>query len=212
MELTPDLLLRAYAVGIFPMAESRGERDIHWIDPELRGVIPLEGFHVPRRLRRRIRRNDFRVTADAAFGEVIAGCAQPTEDRPDTWINPTIEQLYSELADMGFAHSIECWQGTDLVGGLYGVALGGAFFGESMFTRATDASKIALFHLVIRLRIGGFRLLDTQFITPHLSQFGAIEIRREQYRHLLAEAVPTRARFPIRIGQQQIESFLSAES
>jgi leucyl/phenylalanyl-tRNA--protein transferase len=210
MELTPDLLLRAYAVGIFPMAESRRESEIHWIDPELRGVLPLEGFHVPRRLRRRIRRGDFRVTADTAFHEVIAGCAEPTPDRPDTWINPTIERLYSELADMGFAHSVECWQGTELVGGLYGVALGGAFFGESMFTRVSDASKVALVHLVIRLRLGGFKLLDTQFITPHLSQFGAIEIRREQYRHLLSEAIPVQARFPLRITAPQVEAFLSA--
>ena len=210
MELTPDLLLRAYAVGIFPMAEGRSEQDIHWIDPELRGVIPLEHFHVPRRLRRRLRRGDFRVTANTAFAEVIAGCAEHTADRPDTWINPTIERLYSELADMGFAYSVECWQNTDLVGGLYGVALGGAFFGESMFTRVTDASKAALVHLVLRLRLGGFRLLDTQFNTPHLSQFGAVEIRREQYRHLLTDAIPARAHFPVRVTQKQLENFLAA--
>jgi leucyl/phenylalanyl-tRNA--protein transferase len=212
MELTPDLLLRSYAVGIFPMAESRRESEIHWIDPELRGIIPLGEFHVPKRLRRRVRRHEFRVTADAAFAEVIAGCAEPTSDRPDTWINPTIEQLYAELADMGFAHSIECWQGTSLVGGLYGVALGGAFFGESMFTRVTDASKVALVHLVMRLRLGGFRLLDTQFITPHLAQFGAVEIRREQYRHLLAEAVPVQAQFPRQVSQAQLERFLHTQA
>ncbi len=212
MELTPDLLLRAYAVGIFPMAESRREDEIHWIDPELRGIIPLAEFHVPKRLRRRVRRNEFRVTADAAFGEVIAGCAEPTADRPDTWINPTIEALYADLADMGFAHSIECWLGTELVGGLYGVALGGAFFGESMFTRVTDASKVALVHLVLRLRLGGFKLLDTQFITPHLAQFGAVEIRREQYRHLLAEAVPVQAQFPRQVSQAQLERFLYTQA
>lgn len=208
MELTPDLLLRAYAVGIFPMAESRRDHEIHWIDPELRGVIPLDTFHIPRRLRRRIRNGAFQVTADAAFAAVISACAEPTENRPDTWINPTIERLYRELAAMGFAHSVECWQGGRLVGGLYGVALGGAFFGESMFSRVSDASKVALVHLVMRLRKGGFRLLDTQFTTPHLSQFGAIEIRRDQYRHLLSQAIPVTAEFPVELSRTEIEAFL----
>lgn len=209
MELTPDLLLRAYAVGIFPMAESRRDPEIHWIDPELRGVIPLEDFHVPRRLRRRLRRGDFRVTADVAFAEVIAGCAEPSEDRPDTWINPTIERLYKELADMGFAHSIECWQGPELVGGLYGVALGGAFFGESMFSRVSDASKAALVHLIMRLNKGGFKLLDTQFTTPHLNQFGATDIRRDQYRHLLSQAVPAPAVFPAELTDEEVRAYLA---
>jgi leucyl/phenylalanyl-tRNA--protein transferase len=208
MELTPDLLLRAYAVGIFPMAESRRDQEIHWIDPEVRGVIPLEAFHVPRRLRRRVRRGDFEVTADTAFPAVIAGCAEPTEHRPDTWINPTIERLYRDLHELGFGHSIECWQHGRLVGGLYGVALGGAFFGESMFSRVPDASKTALTHLVLRLELGGFKLLDTQFTTPHLNQFGATEIRRDQYRHLLAEAVPAAAAFPRMVTQAQIDDFL----
>lgn len=208
MELTPDLLLRAYAVGIFPMAESRGDPEVHWIDPEFRGVIPLESFHVPRRLRRRVRRGEFRVTADTAFHRVIAGCAAPGPDRPDTWINTTIEQLYTELAEMGFAHSIECWRDGELVGGLYGVALGGAFFGESMFATVSEASKVALVHLVIRLCKGHFRLLDTQFNTPHLEQFGAVEIRSEQYRHLLTKAVPVPASFPRTIRQADIEAFL----
>ncbi|RDD63014.1 leucyl/phenylalanyl-tRNA--protein transferase [Ferruginivarius sediminum] len=212
MELTPDLLLRAYAVGIFPMAESRRDQEIHWIDPELRGVIPLDTFHVPRRLRRRIRHGSFHVTADAAFGEVIAGCAEPTSNRPDTWINPTIERLYKELAAMGFAHSVECWQDSRLVGGLYGVALGGAFFGESMFSRVSDASKVALVHLVMRLCKGGFKLLDTQFTTPHLSQFGAVEIRRDQYRHLLSQAVPAAAEFPKELTDEEVEAFLGQES
>lgn len=211
MELTPDLLIRAYAVGIFPMAESRGDREIHWIDPELRGVLPLETFHVPRRLARRIRQGRFRVTADRAFAEVIAGCAEGTMGRPDTWINPTIESLYSELADMGFAHSIEVWDGTALVGGLYGVALGGAFFGESMFSRVTDASKVALVHLVLRLRKGGYSLLDTQFVTSHLKQFGAAEIRREQYRHLLARAIPAQARFPAKVTEAELAAFLDRQ-
>lgn len=209
MDLTPDLLLRAYAVGIFPMAESRRDPEIHWIDPELRGVIPLESFHVPRRLRRRIRRGDFQVTTNTAFAEVIAACAEATEGRPDTWINPTIERLYKDLAAMGFAHSVEVWQGPNLVGGLYGVALGGAFFGESMFSRVADASKVALVHLVLRLRKGGFHLLDTQFTTPHLRQFGAMDIRRDQYRHLLARAVPAVARFPASLSDEEVARHLA---
>lgn len=208
MELTPDLLLRAYAVGIFPMAESRRDQEIHWIDPEVRGIIPLTEFHVPKRLRRRVRRGDFEVTADSAFQDVIAGCAEPTEDRPDTWINPMIERLYRDLHELGFGHSVECWQGGELVGGLYGVALGGAFFGESMFSRVTDASKTALVHLVLRLEMGGFKLLDTQFTTPHLNQFGAMEIRRDQYRHLLAEAVPAAAHFPREVSDCDLRTFL----
>lgn len=209
MELTPDLLLRAYAVGIFPMAESRRDQEIHWIDPEVRGIIPLADFYVPRRLRRRMRRGDFEVTADSAFDQVILGCAEPTENRPDTWINPTIERLYRDLHELGFAHSVECWQGRRMVGGLYGVALGGAFFGESMFSRVSDASKAALVHLTLRLELGGFKLLDTQFTTPHLNQFGATEIRRDQYRHLLAEAVPAAADFPREVSEQQLRDFLT---
>ena len=209
MELTPDLLLRAYAVGIFPMAESRRDQEIHWIDPEVRGIIPLADFHVPRRLRRRVRGGDFEVSADRAFPEVIAGCAEPTDNRPDTWINPTIERLYRNLHELGFGHSVEVWQGGQLVGGLYGVALGGAFFGESMFSRVSDASKTALVHLVARLELGGFKLLDTQFTTPHLNQFGATEIRRDQYRHLLAEAVPAAAHFPREVTSRELEDFLS---
>jgi len=208
MELTPDLLLRAYAVGIFPMAESRRDQEIHWIDPEVRGIIPLADFHVPRRLRRRVRRGDFDVTADRAFPDVIAACAEPSENRPDTWINPTIERLYRDLHELGFGHSVECWQGGRLIGGLYGVALGGAFFGESMFSKVSDASKAALTHLVLRLELGGFKLLDTQFTTPHLNQFGAAEIRRDQYRHLLAEAVPAAAQFPREVADRDLHDFL----
>ena len=208
MELTADLLLRAYAVGIFPMAESRRDHEIHWIDPEVRGVIPLADFHVPRRLRRTVRKQVFEVTADRAFRAVIANCAQPCQTRPDTWINPTIERLYRDLHQLGFGHSVECWQDGELIGGLYGVALGGAFFGESMFSRLTDASKVALVHLVARLELGGFKLLDTQFTTPHLNQFGAIDIRREHYRTLLSEAVPTAAEFPREITRAQLHDFL----
>jgi len=211
MRLTPDLLLRAYAIGIFPMAEGRDHPELHWIDPELRGILPLDGFHMPRKLRRRVRRKDFDVRSDTAFAEVIRRCAEPNADRPDTWINPAIEKLYIELHEAGFAHSVECWAGDDLVGGLYGVALGAAFFGESMFSRETDASKIALTHLVMRLRKGGYRLLDTQFATPHLERFGVIEIPRDAYRTQLSEALTTRASFPKNISDIEIDAFLKKQ-
>ena len=211
MQLTPDLLLRAYAIGIFPMAESRVDPELHWIDPDMRGVLPLDGLHVPRKLRAKIRRGDFEVRCNTAFEEVIQGCAEPAENRPDTWINPVIEQLYNELYEMGFAHSVECWQGGELVGGLYGVSLGAAFFGESMFSRATDASKVALVHLVLRLKKGGFQLLDTQFTTPHLSRFGAEEIPREDYRRLLTKAVSAQAEFYSGgVSEAELEAFLQS--
>jgi leucyl/phenylalanyl-tRNA---protein transferase len=210
MQLTPDVLLRAYAIGIFPMAEGRDRSDLHWIDPELRGVLPLNRFHIPRSLRRRIRRGDMEVRCDTAFEEVIRGCAEPSANRRDTWINPTIEHLYIDLHRAGFAHSVETWLDGELAGGLYGVSLGAAFFGESMFSRATDASKVALVHLVLRLRMGGFRLLDTQFVTEHLSRFGAVEIAREDYRSLLAKAITTEAHFPQEVSPEDIEAFLRA--
>jgi leucyl/phenylalanyl-tRNA--protein transferase len=208
MELTPDILLRAYAIGIFPMAEGRKHSDLHWIDPEQRGVLPLEGFHVSRKLRHRMRRQDFDVRCDSAFSEVIRACAAPTDNRPDTWINPPIQQLYTDLHEMGFAHSVECWREGALVGGLYGVSLGAAFFGESMFSRAPDASKVALAHLVLRLRKGGFRLLDTQFVTPHLRRFGVVEIPRQDYRSRLARAITTQARFPAEVSHADLAAFL----
>jgi leucyl/phenylalanyl-tRNA--protein transferase len=211
MQLTPDLLLRAYAIGIFPMAESRVDPELHWIDPDMRGVLPLDSFHLPRKLRAKIRRGDFEVRCNSAFQEVIRGCAEPAENRPDTWINPVIEQLYNELFDMGFAHSVECWQDSVLVGGLYGVSLGAAFFGESMFSRATDASKVALAQLVLRLRKGGFLLLDTQFTTPHLSRFGVLEIPREDYRRLLTKAVSGQAQFYSgAVPEAELEAFLQS--
>ncbi|MFQ6018053.1 MAG: leucyl/phenylalanyl-tRNA--protein transferase [Kiloniellaceae bacterium] len=210
MQLTPELLLRAYAIGIFPMAEGRDHSDLHWIDPELRGILPLDGLHIPRRLRRKIRRRDFAVRCDSAFGRVIRACAEPVASRPDTWINPTIERLYTELHEAGFAHSVECWRGRELAGGLYGVSLGAAFFGESMFSRATDASKVALVHLVLRLKKGGFQLLDTQFATPHLSRFGVVEIPREDYRRRLARAITSQARFPARVTDRDLEAFLES--
>ena len=213
MQLTPDLLLRAYAIGIFPMAESRVDPELHWIDPDMRGILPLDRFHLPRKLRAKVRRGEFDVRCNAAFQEVIRGCAEPAENRPDTWINPVIEQLYNELFDMGFAHSVECWQDGELVGGLYGVSLGAAFFGESMFSRATDASKIALAQLVLRLRKGGFQLLDTQFTTPHLSRFGVVEIPREHYRRMLTKAVSGSAEFYAgEISEAELDAFLLTTS
>lgn len=188
-EITPELLVRAYRGGFFPMAQSRDSDRLYWLDPELRGILPLDGFHLPRRLRRTVESGAFTVTADQDFPGVIAGCAAPAPGREETWINPQIEALFTELHRRGQAHSVESWQDGALVGGLYGVALGGAFFGESMFSRATDASKVALVHLVARLRLGGFRLLDTQFVTGHLTRFGAVEIPRERYKAMLAAAL-----------------------
>lgn len=196
LEITPDLMLRAYRAGLFPMAETRRGDRLYWLDPEQRGVLPLDGFHLPRRLLRTVLSDTFTVTADQDFPAVIAGCAAAAPGREDTWINPEIERLFLALAGMGFAHSVESWQDGQLVGGLYGVAMGGVFFGESMFSRVRDASKAALVHLVARLRLGGFRLLDTQFVTTHLAQFGAVEIPRERYKALLARAVAARAHFP----------------
>jgi leucyl/phenylalanyl-tRNA--protein transferase len=195
IELTPELMLRAYAVGIFPMAQSATEERLAWFDPDPRGILPLDGFHLSRRLARTVRTTDFTVTADMDFAGVIDGCAGGGWDRPSTWINRHIRTLCLELHDMGHAHSIEVRRGDELVGGLYGVALKGAFFGESMFSTARDASKIALVHLVARLIRGGFMLLDTQFATEHLAQFGAVEIPRAQYRRRLAQALERDAAF-----------------
>ena len=196
--LTPELLLQAYARGYFPMADSADDPGYYWVYPHRRGILPLESFHLPRRLARAVRSGRFRVVADRDFAGVIAACAAPTDDpmRQNTWINATIRDAYIALHRLGFAHSIECYDHDDrLVGGLYGVRLGGAFFGESMFSRQTDASKVALVHLVARLRAGGFALLDTQFVTEHLKQFGAIEIPRQKYLELLADALPREADF-----------------
>jgi leucyl/phenylalanyl-tRNA--protein transferase len=194
--LTPELLLRAYAAGIFPMAESSDDPELFWVDPIHRGILPLEAFHVPRRLKRTLRSDRFVVTCDRDFAAVMRGCAEPTAERPQTWINDEILRIYTALHEQGFAHSIEARIDDVLVGGLYGVALGGAFFGESMFSRVADASKVALAHLIARLRRGGFRLLDTQFVTDHLRRFGATEISRAQYRRLLADALEAQAYFP----------------
>jgi leucyl/phenylalanyl-tRNA---protein transferase len=188
-------LLACYARGVFPMADAREDARIFLIDPERRGVLPLERFHLSRRLARTVRGDPFEVRADTAFHEVVLACAAPAPDRPETWINRPIEKLYLKLHDMGFAHSIECWMDGALVGGLYGVALKGAFFGESMFSRARDASKVALAHLVARLVAGGFRLLDAQFMTEHLTQFGAEEIGRREYHRRLERALLVEADF-----------------
>jgi leucyl/phenylalanyl-tRNA--protein transferase len=194
--LTPTILLQAYAAGIFPMSEAADDPELFWVDPSRRGIIPLEAFHVPRRLKRVLRRGGFEVRCDTAFAEVMQGCAEASETRPSTWINDQILRLYRSLFEGGAAHSVECWLDGELAGGLYGVSLGGAFFGESMFSRASEASKVALVHLVARLRLGGYRLLDTQFLTAHLAQFGAIEVSRARYHRLLAEALRYRGVFP----------------
>lgn len=183
--LTPEMLLAGYGAGIFPMAEGRDDPEVHWIDPRWRGILPLDGFHVARSLARRIRRGGFSISVNTDFAGVVRGCA----DRPETWINAPIFQLYLDLHRSGFAHSLEVWQGGALIGGVYGVALGAAFFGESMFSRRTDASKIALAYLVHRLRAGGFVLFDTQFLTPHLASLGGQEISRAAYRVQLASAL-----------------------
>ncbi len=192
-DITPDLMLRAYRAGLFPMAERRGSDRLYWLDPEQRGILPLDTFHIPRRLRRTVRSTDFEVTSNRDFAGVIAHCAAPAEGREDTWINRDIERLFTALYLNGHAHSVEVWHQGALAGGLYGVMLGGAFFGESMFSLVRDASKVALVHLVARLRHGGFTLLDTQFVTAHLAQFGAIEIPRELYKARLDEAVKVQA-------------------
>ena len=197
MEVTPELVLRAYRAGLFPMAETRRGSRLYWLDPEQRGVLPLDRFHLPRRLLRTVRGGLYSVTSDQSFPAVIAACASSAPGREDTWINPDIERLFSALHELGHAHSVECWQDGVLVGGLYGVSLGGAFFGESMFSRARDASKVALVHLVARLRAGGYRLLDTQFTTSHLEQFGTEEVPRDDYKRLLAVAVDSPAHWDV---------------
>ena len=194
-ELQPELLLQAYAVGVFPMAEGRDDPRLFFVDPDKRGVLPLDGFHISRSLKKTVRQRRFEVVWDRDFPGTIDGCAAATTRRPDTWINPEIRRLYLALYARGHAHSVEAWQDGRLVGGLYGVRLGAAFFGESMFSRATDASKVALVHLVAKLKASGFTLLDTQFITDHLARFGAMEIPRDDYRQLLATAIATPVQF-----------------
>lgn len=188
-------LLDAYRNGRFPMADARDDEEIFWVDPPLRGILPLDAFHVPKRLARTMRASSPRITVDVAFSDVMLACADAAPKRMNTWINPIIERSYANLHAKGFAHSVEVWKADALVGGLYGVSIGGAFFGESMFSRETDASKIALVHLAERLKAGSYKLLDTQFITEHLRQFGAVEIPRARYKALLAKAVEAKADF-----------------
>jgi leucyl/phenylalanyl-tRNA--protein transferase len=192
-EITPEILLKAYAAGIFPMAEDEHDPTLFWVEPRERGLIPLDGFHIGRRLARTVRANTFEVRVDHDFDAVVAGCASPRQDRDRTWISERIRRLYGDLFDLGHCHTVEAYRDGRLVGGLYGVRLGAAFFGESMFHLERDASKVALVHLVARLKRGGFRLLDTQFVTKHLAQFGAVEVPRREYKRLLAAALEERA-------------------
>lgn len=197
VDITPQVLLKAYACGIFPMAESAEDPALYWVEPERRGIIPLDGFHVPQRLARTVRADRYSVWVDRDFNAVLDGCSAPAPGRARTWINARIRALYGSLYDNGNCHTVETYDGESLVGGLYGVSLGGAFFGESMFHTARDASKIALVHLVARLRAGGFTLLDTQFVTDHLMTFGAAEISRSRYHKLLESAVAVDANFAV---------------
>lgn len=202
-EITPELLLRAYATGVFPMGADAHDRAVFWVDPRDRGIIPLDGLHVSRRLARSFRTGDFAIRIDSDFAGVLDACA----DRSSTWINATIDRLYRDLHRLGHAHSVEIWQQGQLAGGLYGVTLGGAFFGESMFSRARDTSKFALIALVARLVAGGFHLLDAQFLTDHLARLGAIEIDRADYRRRLAKAIARPAdfrRLPADAGRQEL--------
>lgn len=194
-QITPDILLRAYSIGLFPMAESATDDRLFWVDPEQRGIVPLDGLVVSRSLAKAVRTDRFTVRCDHDFAGVIAGCAASAADRPSTWINERIRALFGALHEQGRVHSVEAYRDGQLAGGLYGLQIGAAFFGESMFHRAADASKVCLVHLVARLRAGGFRLLDSQFTTPHLATLGAVEIPRADYRRRLAEAVAAEATF-----------------
>jgi leucyl/phenylalanyl-tRNA--protein transferase len=193
--ITPKILLQAYAVGIFPMAETAEDNALYWVEPEERGVIPLRGLRISRSLRKQVRRQIFEIRIDSAFADVIEACAAKTKTRKLTWINTRIRTLYNQLHNMGHCHSVECWRDGKLVGGLYGVKIGAAFFGESMFSRETDASKVALVHLVARLNAGGFQLLDAQFMNPHLKTLGAIVMSKADYKELLPSAIVVPADF-----------------
>ena len=206
--LTPQIVLDAYSKGLFPMAENRRDTQLFWIDPEVRGILPLDNFHIPRSLKKKIRNNPFEVRFDHNFAAVIRACAQQKPKRRETWINDEIIELYTKLFCMRHAHSVECWQEEKLVGGLYGISIGGAFFGESMFSSERDSSKIALVHLVARLNLAGFTLLDTQFITDHLKQFGAIEISRVEYHKILSAALDLDVGFHLEVSLDAEEGVL----
>ncbi len=210
VKITPGMLLRAYSVGLFPMAESADHPSLHWIEPERRGVFPLDHFHVPRSLAKQVRRRDFEIRVDTAFDAVIRACAEARPERASTWINSTICSLYNELFSLGFCHSVECWKDGELVGGLYGVSIGAAFFGESMFSRESGASKVALVHLVARMKAGGYQLLDAQFVNPHLKQFGCVEMAQEDYKLLLEDALQVEADFTQFRGDENPDLVLAA--
>ncbi len=209
-DIGPEVLLKAYAFGVFPMAEDRDDPTLYWMDPDYRGIIPLDAVHIPRRLKRTVRRDAYEVRIDSAFESVIRACATPGPGRRATWINERIVELYNALFERGHAHSVECWQDGELVGGLYGVSLGAAFFGESMFSRSRDASKVALVHLLGRLIAGRYKLLDTQYLTEHLAQFGAIEIPRFDYRRRLRRAINMAADFYALAPRSSGEAALAA--
>lgn len=215
--MSPETLIKAYAIGVFPMAEAHDDDRIFFVDPDERGILPLDDVHIPRRLRKTVRQAPYQVTINQDFEGVIDGCREITSTREDSWINPQIRQLYVALHKLGFGYSIEVWSQTNddrkLVGGLYGVALAGAFFGESMFSRATDASKIALVHLMAYLKAGGFTLLDTQFTNPHLEQFGVVEISRDAFKEKLAKALEADAKMPLAGDlDQMVQDFLQART
>ena len=211
-DFTPELLLRAYCAGIFPMGETRGDPTLYWVDPEKRAIIELDQFHLPRRLARTVRNGPFEVSCDTDFTGTLRACAEPRPGHPESWINEPIVDLYSELYRRGHAHSVECRLNGELVGGLYGVTVGGAFFGESMFSRVRDASKVALVHLVARLIKGGFSLLDCQFMTEHLRAFGAVEIDRDAFRALLADAIEKPAVFQRELGTEEACDLVQAST
>lgn len=209
-KITPEIVLRAYAEGLFPMAERHDDPSLFWVSPDKRGIFPLETFRVAKRLARTVRSDKFTVTVDTAFRAVMEACAAPADGREETWINGEILSLYTALAASGYAHSVETRLDGELVGGLYGVSLGGAFFGESMFSKVTDASKVALVHLVARLKTGGFLLLDTQFLTPHLASLGAVEISRTRYLAKLHQAIAAKAYWPASSGSTGMASLAPA--
>ncbi len=211
-EITPQVLLRAYSIGMFPMADSADDPTLFWVDPEERGIFPLDGLIVSRSLAKLVRSDRYEVRVDQDFDAVIEGCAGGGADRPKTWINERIRKLYRDLFHKGFVHTVEAWREGELVGGLYGVQMGGAFFGESMFHTARDSSKVALVHLVARLRTAGASLLDTQFVTPHLQSLGAVEIPRAEYHHRLDEALGCAADFYVWPKEERISGARALEA
>ncbi len=208
----PELAVQAYSIGLFPMADDRDDKNVHWVDPIERGVLPLDDFNVPKRLKRTVLNAPYDVRANTAVEDVIRLCAASSVGREDTWINEPIIEMYLNLFDMGHLHTVECWQGDRLVGGLYGVAIEGAFFGESMFSLERDASKIALVSLAARLRLGGFRLLDCQFMNRHLEQFGAVPLHRVAFRKFLDKAIQVTAAFPEHLSDMELRQFLQSRS